>query len=126
MTEAGTVFIQTTAARPDFFLASPEASPLSWTAIERNSTAREEEARLASTGWTFFFLAQPMKTRVYGFDAAKRLATALDRLVAIVREKGCNGMQIDAVETGSWFGIPSVTVSGHPRHIQKGMAFVAQ
>ena len=126
MTKAGTVYLQTRAARPDFFLASQEVSPLSWTAIERSSTAREEEARLASTGWTFFFIAQPMKTRVYGFNAAKRLETALDRLVAIVRKSGCNGMQIDAVETGSCFGIPSVTVSGYPRHIQKGMAFVAQ
>lgn len=126
MIHAGTVFLQKSAPRPDCFQAAGEACPTDWTSISPTLSPLAQQAELASTGWTFFFMGRPVTTRVYGFDAIKALATALERLAAMVREQGCNALQIDTVVSGSFLGIPSVTVSAHPRHLQKGMVFVAQ
>ena len=92
-----------------------------------SSTLRpqELEAELSRTGWTFFYMANPLRTRAFGFDPVKRLAAALRSIVGSVRKQGCNSVQIDAVATRSFLGIPYVTVSAHPRHVQKGMVFVA-
>lgn len=125
MIHAGTVFLEKSAARPNCFRPAGEACPEDWTSISPSLSPLAEQAELASTGWTFFFMGRPITTRVYGFDGIKALATALERLVAMVREQGCNGLQIDTVVNSSYLGVPSVTVSAHPRHIQKGMAVVA-
>ena len=77
-------------------------------------------------GWTFFFIANNLKTKAFGFDPAKRLTSALTTLVGSVREQGCNCIQIDAIAARSFLGVPYTTVSAHPRHLQKGIAFVAQ
>ena len=125
MMQSGTVLIQTDAARPDCFQAGDEDCPESWTSMKSTLPPLELEAELNRTGWTFFYMANPLRTRAYGFDPVKRLAAALRNIVGSVRQQGCNSVQIDAVASRSFLGIPYVTVSAHPRHVQKGMVFVA-
>jgi hypothetical protein len=48
---------------------------------------------------------------------------ALKRLIANVKLQKCNCLEIDDVATHSLLGMPYVSVSAHPRHIQKGMLF---
>jgi hypothetical protein len=57
------------------------------------------------------------------FNPDKGTAAALKRVMASVREDGCNSLQIQAVERRSFLGMPYVSVSAHPRHIQKGNLF---
>jgi len=126
MITSGTVLIQTGAARPQCFQETNEVCPAAWMSIGSTLKPRELEAELSRTGWTFFFMANHLRTRAFGFDPVKRLAAALRTLAGNVREQGCNCIQIDAVATRSVLGIPYTSVSAHPRHVQKGIAFVAQ
>lgn len=126
MITSGTVLIQTGAARPQCFQETNEVCPTAWMSIGSTLNPRELEAELSRTGWTFFFMANHLRTRSFGFDPVKRLAAALRTLVGSIREQGCNCIQIDAVATRSFMGIPYTSVSAHPRHVQKGIVFVAQ
>ena len=49
--------------------------------------------------------------------------TALNRLIARVKLQKCNCLEIDEVAAKSFLGMPYVSVSGHSRHIQKGLVF---
>ena len=46
---------------------------------------------------------------------------ALLRLIAAVKHENCNALEIDHVELGCFWGFPYVSVSAHPRHIQRGL-----
>jgi hypothetical protein len=126
MIKSGTVLIQTGAVRPQCFEASNEVCPPAWMSVQSTLTPPELEAELSRTGWTFFFMANHLKTRAFGFDPGKRLTSALTTLVGSVREQGCNCIQIDAIAARSFLGVPYTSVSAHPRHLQKGTTFVAQ
>jgi hypothetical protein len=68
-------------------------------------------------------MANKIKTTVFSFNRARTIHAALKRVIASVREQKCNCLEIDDVATHSFLGIPYVTVSAHPRHIQTGMVF---
>jgi hypothetical protein len=81
------------------------------------------EKNLNAAGWTSFYLAGTIRKNVIGFDAPRSLATAVKRLLAtVVLAKG-NCLEVDRITRQSFCGIPSVTVSGHSRHIQRESAF---
>ena len=86
----------------------------------------ELEKELASAGWTFFYMAGKITTTAFGFDRQKTVHTALKRLIASVRLQKCNCLEIDAVASRSFWGMPYVRVSAHSRHIQKGVVFSGQ
>lgn len=126
MINSGRILIQSDAERPEYFQAVDEVCPPAWTAISHALEPPALEAELSRTGWTFFFMANRLRTRAFGFDPARRMATALRRIVSRVREQGCNSVEIEGVATRSFLGVPYISVSARPRHIQEGVVFVAQ
>lgn len=126
MINAGSILIQSDAGRPEYFRAVDEVCPPAWTAVSHSLKPSALEAELSRTGWTFFFIANKVRTRAFGFDPARRMATALKRIVSRVREQGCNSLEIEGVATHSFLGVPYLSVSARPRHIQQGFVFVAQ
>jgi hypothetical protein len=64
-----------------------------------------------------------MKTTVFGFDREKALRTALGRLIENLKPVKCNSLEITHVADKSFLKMPYVTVSAHPRHLQKGATF---
>jgi hypothetical protein len=92
-----------------------------WAAVEDSRSVFEKEVRAA--GWTFFFMAGEIKTTVFGFDRQKTLRAALQRLIANVKSQNCNSIEITQVTGKSFLKLPYVSVSAHPRHLQKGMVF---
>src|SRR5262245_27318547 len=82
-----------------------------------------ELEKLASAGWTFFFMATTITTTAFGFSRPRMLDAALARLMAAVTLQKCNCVEIDDISVRSFLGIPYVRISAHPRHIQKGMVF---
>jgi hypothetical protein len=85
--------------------------------VKHNLAPRELEEELSTAGWTFFYMANAIRA------TARTIPAALKRLMTKVRRQGCNCFEIDEVATHSFLGMPYVSVSAHPRHIQKGMAF---
>jgi hypothetical protein len=125
MMTAGTILIEKHAACPQCFHLK-DSSPTDWMAVTHNLSPHELEKELSAAGWTFFYMANAIRTTAFGFNRAKMIHVALKRLVANVRRQGCNCLEIDDVATRSFLGLPYVSVSGHPRHIQKGMVFSGQ
>ncbi len=123
MITSGTILIETGAAHPAFFQLKDDSSPHNWLTIQHKLNFHELDKELVAAGWTFFFLANAVKTMAFGFDRAKMIRAALRRLIAAVKLQKCNCLEIHDVTMHSLLGIPYVSIVAHPRHLQKGAVF---
>ena len=126
MIKSGTILIEKQALRPEFFRIEDAWSANAWTSVSHNLTPRELEKELSIAGWTFFYMAGAIRTTAFGFDRVRMMGAALKRLITNVKLQKCNCLQIDKVAMHSFLGLPYMSISAHPRHIQKGMVFVGQ
>lgn len=107
---------------PDWRLANA-SDATGWSRLANSLTGHQLEKELATTGWTFFFMAGPIATIAFGLSRPGMLDAALARLIAAVTLRKCNCLEIDSIEMRSFLRIPYVRISAHPRHIQKGVVF---
>jgi hypothetical protein len=115
---AGTLLVDERACLPRSLALRSESSAPGWAAA-RGSRPEFEKA-IEEAGWTYFFMAEEMKATVFGFDRQKAMRAALKRLIADVKSQHCNSIEITRVAGDSFLGLPYVSVSAHPRHIQEG------
>jgi hypothetical protein len=94
-----------------------------WTSVTNKLNGQQVAEHLATAGWTFFFMADKIRMTAFGFDKASMLKKALRRVVATVKLKKCNCLEIETITMHSFLGIPYVTISVHSRHIQQAMVF---
>jgi hypothetical protein len=123
MITPGVLLIERDALRPLCFEVEADSHPNAWMFIKHTLTPQQLEKELSATGWTFFFMAGPIRATAFGFKRDKMVYAALNRCIEAVRRQRCNSLQIESVETHSFLGIPYVSVSVRPRHIQKGLLF---
>lgn len=123
MITEGVLLIERDAPRPRCFKIEADSHPNAWMLIKQTLTPAQLEEELSATGWTFFFMAGRIRTTAFGFDRDKTIYQALKRGISAVRQQRCNCLQIEGVEMHSFLGIPYVSMSIRPRHIQKGMLF---
>jgi hypothetical protein len=100
----------------------PEPSPQDshsigngWACIINNAVF---EKKLSTAGWVFSYMAGTMKARVFGFERQGMIQTAVKQLLAKVTLQKCNCLEIDHIVERSFWGMPSVTVLAHSRHIE--------
>jgi len=77
------------------------------------------ERKINRAGWIFFLMAGEIKATVFGFDRGKALRAAIGRIIASVKFKRCNSLQITEVTAKSFLKLPYVIVSARSRHIQE-------
>ena len=118
---AGTILMQEGTHLPNSQPRLRESDSSGWAAVENSRCTFEKEVREA--GWTFFFMAGEIKVTVFGFDRQKTLRAALKRLIGKVKSQNCNSIEITQVTGRSFLKLPYVSVSAHPRHLQKGLVF---
>ena len=123
MITPGVPLIERDALRPRCFEVEAGSHPDGWMAIKHTLTPQQLERELSATGWTFFFMAGRIRSTAFGFNRDKTVYAALNRCIKAVRLQRCNCLQIESVEMHSFLGIPYVSLSVRPRHIQKGMLF---
>ncbi len=123
MITSGVLLIEQDALRPRCFELEAASDPNAWTAIKQTLTPPQLEKELSATGWTFFFMAGPIRATAFGFDREKAVCAALNRCIKAVKQLRCNCLQVESVEMHSFLRIPYVSVSVRPRHIQKGVLF---
>jgi len=116
--ETGSIFLATGSPMPSSLVLRPDSFLSGWGVVE-NSASRIEK-RMLEAGWTLFFLAGELNATAFGFDEAKTLDRALNRLAALVRALGCNSFDVGQVSQRTLFGGSRVRVSGHARHLQRG------
>ena len=115
--------MQRDAARPRMFQIQDDAHRTGWSPVRHNLTSRELDTELSKLGWTFFYMANVIRKTALALDREKGAAVALKRVMASVREEGCNSLQVEDVERHSFLGIPYISVSAHPRHVQRSGVF---
>jgi hypothetical protein len=123
MITPGTILMERDTLRPQCVQLEDDSSPNAWMTVKHNLNSHELEKELATAGWTFFYMANAIRTMAFGFDRAKTIHAALKRLITSVKLQKCNCLEIDDVATHSFLGMPYVSISAHPRHIQRGMVF---
>jgi hypothetical protein len=124
MTDAitpGSIWIAEGTPLPKSLVLQNEPASNGWATVKTARSTFEKE--LQDSGWTLFFMAGEIKATVFGFDRQKTLRTALQRLIAKVTAQNCNSMEIAEVTSKSFLKVPYVSVSAHPRHLQKGQVF---
>lgn len=123
MITPGVVLVEQDALRPRCFEVEAGSHPDGWMPIKHTFTPQQLEKELSATGWTFFFMAGPIRATAFGFNRDKTVCAALNRCIKVVRQQKCNCLQIESLEMHSFLGIPYLSLSIRPRHIQKGMLF---
>ena len=118
---AGSFLVEEGTHLPNSLLLQSESSSNGW-ALVKNARSAFEKA-IQEAGWTFFFIAGEIKTTVFGFDRQKILRAALKRLITNAKSQHCNSIEITSVAGKSFLKVPYVSVSAHPRHLQKGLIF---
>ena len=121
---AGSILIEQGAHLPNSLLLQSESDSNGWAAVKSARSTFEKE--LQEAGWTYFFMAGEIKATVCGFDRQAALRAALQRLITRVKSQHCNSIEITRVTINSFLKVPYVSVSAHPRHLQKGLTFSGQ
>lgn len=76
-------------------------------------------------GWKLFFFDPTVERRVFGFDDNKAIREAIRRIVATIRAKSFNCLEIKRVEMRRCLGFPFVLVAARSWHIQASSALIA-
>ena len=118
---AGNLLVQEGTNLPKSLLLQSESNSNGWAAVKDARSTFEKAVQEA--GWTFFFMAGEIKANVFGFDRQKARRAALNRLIADAKSQHCNSIEITRVVDKSFLRVPYVSISAHPRHLQKGMCF---
>jgi len=118
---AGNLLVQEGTNLPKSLLLQSESNSNGWAAVKDARSTFEKAVQEA--GWTFFFMAGEIKANVFGFDRQKARRAALKRLIADAKSQHCNSIEITRVVDKSFLRVPYVSISAHPRHLQKGMCF---
>jgi hypothetical protein len=77
------------------------------------------ERKIHAAGWNFFFMAAEVKVMFFGALGAKKIQNALERILVKVRHQNFNSLEVTGIVAKRFLGVPYVTVSAHPRHIQR-------
>jgi hypothetical protein len=77
------------------------------------------DRKIHAAGWNFFFMATQFKATFFGTIGAAKIQQALNRILEKVKEKDFNSVEITAIVSQRFLGVPYVTVCAHSRHMQK-------
>ena len=76
------------------------------------------DRKIRAAGWNFFFIATEVKVMFFGSLGAAKVHSALKRILEKVKQQHFNGLEVTAIVTRHFLGMPYVTVSAHSRHMQ--------
>src|ERR1700737_4045807 len=119
----GTILVEKGTLLPEPLGLESDLTESGWARVTNHPDRRQIEAKLAAAGWTFFYMAGTIRTIAFGYDRHGMIQAALKRLIATVKQQKYNCLEIDAIATRSFLGIPYISLSAHSRHIQNGRVF---
>lgn len=96
-----------------------ESEPYSgeWTLLKGLDVSALDR-KIHAAGWNFFFMATEVKVMFFGSLGAAKVHNALKRILEKVKQQHFNGLEVTAMVTRHFLGMPYVTVSAHSRHMQ--------
>jgi len=115
----GDILVEESTPLPASLHLESSSSVCGWSLFADRLNAYQVEYKLAAAGWTTFYKAVTVTATAFGFERRKMIHGALKRLTANANRQSCNCLEIDDIATRSFLGLPYVSISAHPRHIQK-------
>jgi len=117
--QTGTILIREGLLLPEALNVESERYTDHWRLVSAPHHLRLDD-KIRSAGWNFFFLAAHTSASVLGSSGIKTTGRALKQLLAKARLLDFNSLEVTAISSGHFLGVPYTTVSAHSRHIQEG------
>ena len=118
--KTGTILIDEDALLPESLRFESEPYSNGWRLV-KNLDGYGLDRKIREAGWTFFYMADEVKATVFGFDGEKTTGRAAERILASLKSQKFNCLEITHMAAKRFLGLPYVTVSAHPRHIQESV-----
>ena len=118
--EAGTLLIADGSTLPGALHCESVPFATGWAQV-RNLNSKGMNHIIERAGWRFFFIADVIEMVAFGADEKQTAARALKRIIASLKARKFNCLEVKQVAVKRFLGIPYVKVSAHSRHIQKGL-----
>jgi hypothetical protein len=116
-----TILITDGAILPESLLLKSEPYGYGWRLV-KNFDSNGLDQIISRAGWNFFYIAGLIETNAYGSDEKKTTRKAIKRIIAKLKSKNFNCLEITRVAAKRSLGLLYVSVSAHSRHIQEGQA----
>lgn len=97
----------------------------SWNWV-KNLDSNGLDRLLSKAGWNFFYLAGGVEMIAFGPNQEQATGKALRRIIAHLKAKNFNCLEITHVAARRFLGWPYVSVSAHARHVQKSRVLFAK
>lgn len=117
--QTGTVLIREGLLLPEALNVESERYTDHWRLVSAPHHVGLDD-KIRAAGWNFFFMAACTSAIALGSRGIKTTGRALRRLLANVRLQDFNSLEVTAISSGHFLGVPYTTVSAHSRHIQEG------
>jgi hypothetical protein len=116
--KSGSILIAEDISLPEFLLFESEYCAQGWILVKNlNSDGMKQVVNKA--GWSFLYMAGEIKTKIFGSDEEKIRRKAIKQVLAKMRSKKFNCLEITRIATKRFLGLPYVSVQARPRHIQE-------
>ena len=117
--QAGAILIEDRPLIAHYLAIESKPYAANWSVVE-GADGFALDRKIHAAGWNFFFFAGPVRTTFFGAPDAKNIRNALKRMLARVSEQNFNCLEVTAITSKRFVGVPYTIVSGHRRHIQQG------
>ena len=115
--KTGTLLVAEGIPLPESLLFDSEPYAHGWRLV-KNLDSHGMDQRVSKAGWNFFYMAGVLKANVFGSDGEKTTRKAIEQVIASMRSKNYNCLEITQVAAKQFLRLPYVSVSAHSRHIQ--------
>ncbi len=116
--QSGTMMVQQSPSLRPLGIES-EAYSGSWSSLGAvESSSLDHKVRAA--GWNLFFMAGELRAMVPAWGGQNTLRRGVKRLLAQTRLQHFNCLELSHVLRKYFLGVPYISITAHPRHIQRG------
>ena len=116
--QVGTILVKQWPGMPQIIGFETEPGLGEWSLV-KVADAFTLDRKIHAAGWNYFFIAAEVKAMFFGSLKAPKVLSALNRILAKVKQQHFNGLEVTAIVARHFLGVPYVTVSAHSRHLQQ-------
>jgi hypothetical protein len=116
----GTILIRNGTSLPPLLKLETESLLPDWNAVKKLD-GYGLGRKLHQLTWNFFYLAGEIRMTVVGRSGDGAVCKAVERILAGLRGRKFNSLEITRVVSKRFLGMPYVKVFAHSRHIQEGL-----
>ena len=116
--KTGTMLIKGKALLPDSLILGSERCSGGWILLKNLDRFRLAR-KVRDRGWSFFAMRGEVKATAFGLNVEKTTRRALLRVLASPTSAEYNCLELMEVVRMRFLGLPCVSISACPRHIQE-------